>query len=737
MAKRILVDATYPQETRVVLLNDNNQIEELEYETSSKQQIKGNIYLAKIVRIEPSLQAAFIEYGNEKNGFLPFSEMHPVYYHIPTSDRDKISADLQSIDRPNITQKDMADAKKTGDDNSDADFLSLDGESDEIEQEEQSSDNGQDSEEEVEKPKSSKENLYNQYKIQDVIKKGQIILVQAEKESRGNKGASFTSYVSIAGKYCVLMPNSGGHNGISRKIANNEERRRLRGIIDELITEGDKDKASLIIRTAGVRKSTYDIKRDYDYLVRLWNKVREVTLQSTAPAFIHMEDDIIKKTIRDMCDHQVKEVLVQGEYARACAAEVMHNMLPSDSNKIIGYTSKTPLFSKFGVEEQLSNLYQPIAPLASGGYIVINPTEALISIDVNSGRATSERSIEETAVRTNIEAAKEIARQLKLRDLSGLIVVDFIDMYESRNRKLVEKTLRDALSRDRAKIQIGHISTFGLLEMSRQRLRSSFLESNTKMCNHCNGKGIVRADESNAMLILRTIEQEIFTSEVNVVNVYAHISPVMHLLNNKRHEIQLIEEKYGITLNFHHDVAATSDSFAIEKIRGTQATAQAKQEGPKPALALSTNLFEGAAESISENKPMVHSASPSQKQRRTKKWKDKSDVKDKPNVDVKDKPNVIEITKEEAPVAEVKTEQTSEKPFKKRRNNRYKDRKEEASTPVEIAAPAPVQEDKPNKPKHIHKPKPKVVEEANIPELKEAPVARRRKTTRKPTASKE
>ena len=739
MAKRILVDATYPQETRVVLLNDNNQIEELEYETSSKQQIKGNIYLAKIVRIEPSLQAAFIEYGNDKNGFLPFSEIHPVYYHIPASDRDKISADLQSIDRPNITQKDMADADKKQEANADADLLSLDGESDEIEQEEQVAD----SDEEIEKPKSFKENLYNQYKIQDVIKKGQIILVQAEKESRGNKGASFTSYISLAGKYCVLMPNSGGHNGISRKIANGEERRRLRSIIDELILQDDADKASLIIRTAGVRKTTYDIKRDYDYLVRLWNKIREVTLQSTAPAFIHMEDDIIKKTIRDMCDHNVKEVLVQGEYARACAAEVMHNMLPSDANKIVGYTAKTPLFSKFGVEEQLSSLYQPISALSSGGYIVINPTEALISIDVNSGRATSERSIEETAVRTNIEAAKEIARQLKLRDLSGLIVVDFIDMYESRNRKLVEKTLKEALSRDRAKIQIGHISTFGLLEMSRQRLRSSFLESNTKMCNHCNGKGIVRADESNAMLILRTIEQEIFTSEVSVVNVYAHLAPVLHLLNNKRHEIQLIEEKYGITLNFHHDLAATSDSFSIEKIRNTDKSDRNKQEGPKPALSLSANLFDGSSEPLQDNK------SSGQKSRRAKKWKEKSHTSE-PTVVAE--PVAVEVVKQ----PEQESEKTLDKAPKKRRNNRYKDRKDDKQVrdvavqtekPVEQAEEKPANQisaPKHNKPRHAHKPKAKPevkVAESAAPEVHKEEVSdkaptRRRKTVRKPSAEK-
>ena len=671
MAKRILVDATYPQETRVVLLNDNNQIEELEYETSNKQQIKGNIYLAKIVRIEPSLQAAFIEYGHEKNGFLPFSEIHPVYYHIPSSDRDKISTELQSINRPNITQKDMADADKKHD-ATDAELLSLDGETDTLELEDESSED----DEEISKAKSFKENLYSQYKIQDVIKKGQIILVQADKESRGNKGASFTSFISLAGKYCVLMPNSGGHNGISRKISNGDERRRLRAIVDDLIIESDRDKASLIIRTAGVRKSTYDIKRDYDYLVRLWNKIREVTLQSTAPAFIHMEDDIIKKTIRDMCDHHVKEVLVQGEYARACAAEVMHNMLPSDTNKIVGYTSKTPLFSKFGVEEQLSSLYQPISPLASGGYIVINPTEALISIDVNSGRATSERSIEETAVRTNVEAAKEIARQLKLRDLSGLIVIDFIDMYEGRNRKLVEKTFKDSLSRDKAKIQIGHISSFGLLEMSRQRLRSSFLESNTKMCNHCNGKGIVRADESNAMLILRTIEQEIFKSDVNVVNVYAHIAPVMHLLNTKRHEILSIEEKYGITLHFHHDVSATSDNFSIEKIRLTETSKRNKHEDLKPALSLSVNLFDGVTDSITDTKSSGSVSS--QKSRRSKKWKDRPHTQntehEKPDNVGTEAISVESTSTTQDALATNNENPKNEKP-KKRHSKKYKDQK--------------------------------------------------------------
>lgn len=622
MAKKILVDATYPQETRVVLLNERNQIEELEYETANKHQIKGNIYLAKIVRIEPSLQAAFIDYGSEKNGFLPFSEIHPLYYHIPSSDRDKIEAELQSMARPNITSKDIKESKKSEKELSDSEMLSLDSESEDHDEDEENVSIEEENEIDTPNKKSFKESLYSQYKIQDVVKKGQVILVQAEKETRGNKGASFTSYLSLAGKYCVLMPNIGGHNGISRKIANSDERRRLREIIDEIIPQEEGNKASLIIRTAGVRKSAYEIKRDYDYLVRLWNKIRDVTLHSTAPTFIHMEDDIIKKTIRDMCDHHVKEVIVQGEYALACATEIMNNMLPSDTNKVVGYNSKTPLFSKFNVEEQLSNLYQPIASLSSGGYIVINPTEAMISIDVNSGRATSERSIEETAVRTNIEAAKEIARQLKLRDLSGLIVIDFIDMYESRNRKLVERTLKEALARDRAKIQVGHISTFGLLEMSRQRLRSSFLESNTKMCTHCNGKGIVRADESNAMLILRTIEQEIFKSEVNIVNTYAHITPIMHILNTKRHEIKAIEDKYGVKLNFYNDTNATSDSFSIEKIIG-EANNESSIQQSKPALDSSARLFEDGMDQISANNK-DNGASLTNKNRRSKKWKDKN-----------------------------------------------------------------------------------------------------------------
>ncbi len=674
MVKRILVDAAYPQETRVVLLNDDN-IEEIEYETYNKQQIKGNIYLAKIVRVEPSLQAAFIDYGEERNGFLPFSEIHQVYYHIPASDRDKISAELQQINRPEITSDDIAEQEseervKVPEEQ----LLSLDGEPDYMGSDDVDEDiitDDESSEEEISKPT---EKLYGKYKIQDVIKKGQIILVQAQKEARGNKGASFTSYISLAGKYCVLIPNSEGSNGVSRKIANVDERRRLKNIVDDMMPTDTQ--ASVILRTAAVKRTSYEIKRDYDYLVRLWNKIREVTLSATAPAFIHMEEDIIYKIIRDMFDHNTKEILLQGNYAFNCAHEIMHNMLPSEVDKVVEYKSKTPIFTKFNIEQQLSNLYQPITELSSGGYIVINPTEAMISIDVNSGRATSERNIEETAYRTNLEAAKEIARQLKLRDLSGLIVVDFIDMAESKHRKSVERTFKESLSRDRARIQIGNISIFGLLEMSRQRLRGSFLEVNTKICDHCSGKGIVRADESNAMLMLRTIEQEICNSKSDIVNLYANTSSVLYLLNSKRRQIKLIEEKYNITLNLLSDPHATADSFSIETIIQPEGQ-ENKSMSKAPLLTSTVSLFD------SNERPPVASSDSSKK--RNKKWKNKKSndgerVSANPDEAVNDAQNSKPVEHEgKADDGAVVPQEMAEKPRRgrnSRRGNKVHERKD-------------------------------------------------------------
>ncbi len=572
MSKKIIIDANFPNEIRVALLNSHNHIEDIEYETSSKQQLKGNIYLAKIVRVEPSLQAAFIDYGNDKSGFLPFGEIHPMYFHIPVSDQKSSMGLLKSITPPNITSDDLAEAEpsitaKNIMDNEDLDLSAIE---QLIDEKVQSDFDPNASEVDIETIGTGKHDLtaqQKQYKIQEVIKKGQVLLVQVSKEERGNKGASFTTYISLAGKYCVLMPNKPSQNGVSRKISNAEERKRLKNIISKLGSEIEDSSTSIIARTAAIGHTTLEIKRDYDYLARLWNKIREATLQSTAPCFIHQEDGIIQKTIRDMFDHNVKELIVQGGDAFQSAVKFMKDILPLELNKVKEYKQQTPIFTKFNIEDQLSSLYQPIVPLPSGGYIVINPTEALISIDVNSGKATSERNIEETALKTNLEASKEIARQTRLRELSGLIVIDFIDMNEARNRKIIERSVREFFARDRARIQTNNISPFGLLEMSRQRMRPSFLESNSSICSHCNGKGIVRANESNAMLILRTVENEIFNDKVDVVNVYASMSSVIYLLNNKRQEIGFIEGKYNIKLNFNFDPNATSDSYAVEKIK--------------------------------------------------------------------------------------------------------------------------------------------------------------------------
>lgn len=569
MNKKIIIDANFSNETRVVLLGQSNNIEDIEFQTTKKQQ-KGNIYLVKVTRIEPSLQAVFIEYGMDKSGFLPFSEIHPNYYNLPASEKNFPINAFPEIIPPSITAEDSEEAPITTSydpliDNEEIDLNAIE---DLVESKFQSELNLE-AADDIEVIQSEKEEnipQYKQYKVQDVIRKNQILLVQVTKEERGNKCAAFTTYISLAGKYCVLMPSKASQNGISRKISNSDERKRLKDVLNKIVN-GDKNPYSVIIRTAGRGCSTLDLKKDYNYLSRLWNKIRKSTTKFPAPCFIHEEDSIIRKTIRDMCDHSVKEVIIQGQEAYEDAAKFMQDLLPSELSKLKEHKSKTPIFTKFQVEEQLIKLYQPVVTLPSGGYIVINPTEALISIDVNSGRSTSEKNIEETALKTNLEAAKEVARQVKLRDLSGLIVVDFIDMDEVKNRKIIERSFKEFLSRDRARIQTSNISQFGLLEFSRQRLRSSFLETNSTICSHCNGKGVVRVDESNAMLILRTIENEIFEDKIDIINVFANVSSVIYLLNNKRSEIKFIEERYNIKLNFYSDPNATSDSYSIEKVK--------------------------------------------------------------------------------------------------------------------------------------------------------------------------
>lgn len=572
MSKKIIIDANFPNETRVVLLSSNNNVEDIEYENISKKQLKGNIYLAKVTRVEASLQAVFLDYGADKGGFLPFNEINPDYYNIPVSDKESlIKQSLQPISPPTITEEDFSDSSNQLKHYSFADKEDIDiqeitklvDEKIELDFELEVADN----EIETIKEKTFEaQKIQNQYKIQEVIKKGQILLVQVVKEGRGNKGASFTTYISLAGKYCVLMPNRPFNNGVSKKISNAEERKRLKNIISKLVSENDNKAASIIVRTAGIGRNSVEIKKDYDYLIRAWNKIRDVTLKSSAPCFIHEEEGIIQKTIRDMFDHGIKEIIVQGNNAYQDAVRFMRDIMPEEIKKVKEYKNKTPIFTQFNIENQLSNLYKPVVSLYSGGYIVINPTEALVSIDVNSGKSNLEKNIEETALRNNLEAAKEIARQIRLRDLSGLLVVDFIDMYESRNKKIVERSFKEFLSRDKARIQTSSISAFGLLEMSRQRMRPSFLEFNSVMCHHCNGKGLIRADESNSMLILRTIENEIYNSSFKIINVYAHSNAVLYLLNYKRIEVYQIENKYNIKVNFYIDCNATSDVFSIEKV---------------------------------------------------------------------------------------------------------------------------------------------------------------------------
>lgn len=437
--------------------------------------------------------------------------------------------------------------------------------------------------------------------------------MQVTKEERGNKGAAMTTYISLAGKYCVLMPNKASQNGISRKISNVDERKRLRKIINDISDHGDNPSFSVIARTAGLGHTTVELKKDYDYLAKLWNKIRETTLKCKAPSFIHQEDGILLKTIRDMFDNNTKELLVQGEESYAECLRFAKEMLPNEVRRVKEYKGKTPIFTKYNIEDKIINLYQPTAHLPSGGYIVINPTEALISIDVNSGKATSERDIEEMALKTNIEAAKEISKQAVLRDLSGLLVIDFIDLNESKNKKILERALWEFFSKDKARIQTSPISSFGLLEMSRQRLKPTFLEMNSDICDHCSGKGIVRNKESNAMLILRTIENEIFNSSYNIINVYGASSSIIELLNERRDEVSLIENKHDIKLNFYIDRDATADSYSIEKIKHSNKENNNKKKEALPKLQLDSSMY-GSEEKVEEE--VSQEVSPQAKRRK-------------------------------------------------------------------------------------------------------------------------
>jgi len=673
MGKRMLIDAAHPEETRVVVLS-GNRLEEFDFESSTKKQVKGNIYLAKVTRVEPSLQAAFVDYGGNRHGFLAFSEIHPDYYRIPVSDRD--SNDRDTGDR-DFAEREAGDREWAGRGSSDRESSEYDAPPSEIafrmseseavsepidelpvaladalpeapqfiaetEPEPEERDvqvaaeaepepepeaesiatyeewpapaiaepveaaaeetSGEvsevemaapieavvstepffestsptaaeevetlDDDEEAEEAGAERRRSYSMrphYKIQEVVKRRQIMLVQVAKEERGNKGAALTTYLSLAGRYCVLMPNTARGGGVSRKISSLSDRRRLKEILEDLeIPEG----MGVIVRTAGSERSKAEIKRDYEYLMRLWSEIRELTLKSTAPALIYEEGNLIKRSIRDLYARDIDEVIVEGEEGYKTAKAFMKMLTPSHAKRVQAYRDPlVGLFHRFQVESQIDAVHSPIAQLRSGGYIVINQTEALVSIDVNSGRATRERNIEETALRTNLEASDEIARQLRLRDLAGLIVIDFIDMEEHRHNAAVERRLKEALKNDRARIQVGRISAFGLMEMSRQRLRPSLAEASTQPCPHCGGSGFIRSTESTALYVLRSIEEEGARGRSAEICVYVPTGVALYILNQKRDSLNQIEARYGLKVVIGRDDGLIPPNFRLERLR--------------------------------------------------------------------------------------------------------------------------------------------------------------------------
>ncbi len=540
MSKRLLIDARQTEETRVITTT-NDIIDDFEYEVHSRRQLKGNIYLARVTRVEPSLQAAFVEYGGNRQGFLAFSEIHPDYYRIPIEDRQKLIAEAAAK-----TEEELSSNSS----NLTNDKIVVDDNEDDV------------SEEELRKVKR---NLYRNYKIQEVIARRQILLIQVVKEERGTKGAALTTYISIAGRYCVLMPNTPRGGGVSRKIANVSDRRRLKTVVNTLdVSPG----MAVIIRTAGSKRTKVEIKRDYLSSMNVWENVKNLTLESNAPTLIHEEGSLVKRAIRDLYHSDIDEVLVEGIDAYRSCKDYMKALMPSHAKKVQQYNDdKIPLFQKYKLDAQLSDIFNPRVTLKSGGYLIIDQTEALVAIDVNSGKATKERSIEDTALKTNLEAAEEFARQARLRDLSGLIVIDFIDMEETKNRNSIEKKLKEAMRKDRARIQIGEISSFGLLELSRQRLRPSVAESSSELCPHCGGSGRIQSIEVSAVQILRAIEEE-GSDENNLgVNIHAHSTVILHILNNKRSQLSEIETRYNIKIDFTNDNSLIPPLKKIETIQ--------------------------------------------------------------------------------------------------------------------------------------------------------------------------
>ncbi len=614
MTTRMLIDARHREETRVAVIT-GNRIEEFDFESAEHKQLKGNIYLAKVTRVEPSLQAAFVEYGGNRHGFLAFSEIHPDYYQIPKEDRDALlreeaehaaeaamraEADLDALEgdvdylqdgEDDRDQRDHHDDDHDDEDHhDDADDHGHDGDGDNDGDNDSDRENGDaaggDGEardgrrdgrgprrdgrrgkgrgrgrRDEEERDTNRMSLRRRYKIQDVIRRRQVMLVQVVKEERGNKGAALTTYLSLAGRYCVLMPNTMHGGGISRKISNGADRRKLKAMIDELDLPPT---MGCIVRTAGMSRTKVEIKRDFDYLARLWDEIREKTLQSSAPALVHSDSDLVKRAIRDIYHRDIEEVLVEGEEGYRAAKEFMKLLMPSHARRVKQYADPVSLYQRYGVEDQLAGMYNPVVQLKSGGYLVINPTEALVSIDINSGRSTREHNIEQTALNTNLEAANEIARQLRLRDMAGLVVIDFIDMDHGSNVRKVERAMKEALKNDRARIQVGRISGFGLMEMSRQRLRTGVLEASTRPCPHCEGTGLVRTASSAGLSALRMIEEEAARGKGSRITLRASQEATFYLLNEKRRELYEIESLYGVAVEILPNSEAEGAKMSVE-----------------------------------------------------------------------------------------------------------------------------------------------------------------------------
>ena len=696
MAKKMLIDATHAEETRVVVV-DGNKVEEFDFESENKRQLAGNIYLAKVTRVEPSLQAAFVDYGGNRHGFLAFSEIHPDYYQIPVADREalleeerayaeqqraredddekpKKSSSRRSSSRSKAAKAKTDDAVTSSEEISGMETIELDegaGAGDEeglspmetvaetpVEEPEEDSAGTEAAESEgksADKDAKSGEDDHNhdhshddndngngsskgrssskrsdaaskddtiesvaddddtddirpprkprprRYKIQEVIKVRQILLVQVVKEERGNKGAALTTYLSLAGRYCVLMPNTARGGGISRKITNAADRKKLKEIASEIdVPKG----AGLIVRTAGAKRTKSEIKRDYEYLQRLWEQIRELTLKSIAPAKIYEEGNLIKRSIRDLYNRDIDEVHVEGEAGYRVAKDFMKMIMPSHAKNVKHYADQMPLFARYQVESYLSSMFNPTVQLKSGGYIVIGVTEALVAIDVNSGRATKEGSIEETALKTNLEAAEEVARQLRLRDLAGLIVIDFIDMDERKNNNAVEKKLKDKLKSDRARIQVGRISGFGLLEMSRQRLRPGMIEATTQACPACHGTGLIRSDDNLALSILRQIEEEGVRRRSREVLVKCPEGIANFLMNQKREHVAQIEMRYGLSVRIEGDPVLISPDFSIDKFK----TATRHVPEAAPVVSVDSSLMDDVDEDESTEEDQAQQA---------------------------------------------------------------------------------------------------------------------------------